>query len=107
MFYSVHTPAQFDQLIRDKGGSYLRRSLLKGWKKWRKGELLAICHLCDHRDENGALALKEWDCGCSYGCDACSINYKCTLCNVGFDHPNFAARTLSCWLELPRDPVEP
>lgn len=79
--------------------SYQRSDLLKTWKRWCEGTLPSMSVvLCDHRKADGELDLKEWDCGCSYGCDACRIGCHCNACGGSFENEKVAANRLHAWL---------
>ena len=41
------------------------------------------CHKC------GGV-LKEWDCYCAYGCDACDIQSECASCGYRSNRPHVA-----------------
>lgn len=29
--------------------------------------------------------LNRWDCGCSWGCDQCSVKYRCKVCEQKYN----------------------
>lgn len=52
------------------------------------------------------LRNKEWDCGCSYGCNSCKYNCQCLDCEIllsGRPYIRKAIIGLSAWLGYNND----
>lgn len=96
MNYTFTTSDAMFAFLQARGLAHKRGALLKQWKKWKRGELPnLVATICDH---DGGKALKEWDCGCSWGCDACNINVTCSVCGCGFVDMATATKMAASWL---------
>lgn len=58
-----------------QGEQFSRQCLLKAWKR---SEDSAIVEVCTHGK------VKEWNCGCSFGCEMCGYSYECQDCHHYF-----------------------
>ena len=96
MRHTFNTAIEFDAFLQTRKLSHMRGGNKRERQKWRRGELpeqKAIA--CDHDD---GKSLKDWDCGCSWGCDACHINVVCSDCNFAFVDRVTAEKMVSSWL---------
>lgn len=75
----MKTELKFSEL----SGPKIRLDLLKYWKKAKPDTLIIRC---DHQG-----FIKEWDCGCSWGCAQCNLKFHCTDCGGRFAGANIPA----------------
>jgi len=66
-------------LLSDLNFPFKRQSLKKDWVK-AKNNPKAQVQVCTHE------SIKDWDCGCSWGCVMCKYSHECNDCGNKLTH---------------------
>lgn len=74
--FIVSTPEELQ--LHTSGKNLKRPGSSRDWRRWLAGDRSLVLTVCYHD------SVREWDCGCSYGCQSCRITHVCSDCGKSF-----------------------